>query len=166
MRRQAEIGDWAERILALIPPSDEARVVFWLAWAAERYVQAGDRDAYERLIRGYGYADHPLIRFTRAALHGDGEVLCACSPPAVAWLREQGENHAADLIELVGTAAGLLTPGRFDELYALTSVMAQRHQTHGPPTLLYFAWGMRGYSGAATRQAGRRQPALHESRQC
>lgn len=33
LRRQAEIGDWAEQILDLASPTDESRVVFWLLWA-------------------------------------------------------------------------------------------------------------------------------------
>lgn len=36
LRRQAEIGDWAERILAIPTESDTDRLVFWLTWATHR----------------------------------------------------------------------------------------------------------------------------------
>jgi hypothetical protein len=146
LRRQAEIGDWAERILELTPRDDEARVVFWLAWAASRHMQAGHHDAYERVVGRYGHTDHPLIRFTHAYLYEDGEDLYASSPAAASWLHEQGDHHAADLVELFGVVAGLMTMGRFAELDAAAATMADRFRAPGAPTLLHLTLGMLGYS--------------------
>lgn len=154
LRRQAEIGDWAERILDMTPPEDEASIVFWLAWAANRRMQAGDRHAYERLVDRHGHRDHPLIRYTHAYLYE--EDLTVPSPAAVAWLREQGEDHAADLVEVAGMGSGLMSTGRFADLDALARTMVERFR-QGPATLLYFAWGLLGYSA---QLQGRNQEAL------
>ncbi|MQA15066.1 MAG: AfsR/SARP family transcriptional regulator [Pseudonocardiaceae bacterium] len=145
LRRQAEIGDWAERILQLTSPDDEDGVVFWLTWAAERHTQAGNRAAYERVVGRHGRAGHPLIRYAHASQYEDDEELGAASPAAVAWLRERGEGHAASLIEVTGVASGLMVTGRLAELDAVARAMADRYR-QGPPTLLYFAWGLLGFS--------------------
>jgi predicted ATPase len=152
LRRQAEIGEWAERILELTPRDHEPGVVFWLAWAASRHMQAGQHDAYERVVQRYGHADHPLIRFTHAYLYEDGQDLYASSPAAASWLRQQGEDHAADLVELFGVVAGLMTMGRFAELDAVAAAMADRFRMRGAPTLLHFALGMLGYSARFQRR--------------
>jgi hypothetical protein len=65
---------------------------------------------------------------------------------AMEWLRAHGEIHAADLAELAGLASGLMTLGRFTELVALASRLAERHRAHGPATLAYFGLGMLGYA--------------------
>ncbi len=49
LRGRQEIGDWAGRILDLVPPDDEDLRAFWLLWAAERYVQNGNPDGYDAL---------------------------------------------------------------------------------------------------------------------
>ncbi len=152
LRRQAEIGDWAERILDLTAPDDEATVVFWLTWAAERHTQAGDRAAYERVVGRHAdhadhadHAAHPLMRYAHAAQYEDPADLAAASPAAVAWLRRHGAGHAAGLLEVTGVASGLMAQGRFGELDAVASEMVDRYR-QGPPTLLYFAWGLLGFS--------------------
>jgi predicted ATPase/DNA-binding SARP family transcriptional activator len=146
LRKQAEIAGWAERILDLTPPDDEPGVVFWLLWAVHRHMHAGDHAAYEQLVQRHGHADHPVIRYTHGYLYGDGGELCAASPMAMEWLRAHGEIHAADLAELAGLASGLMTLGRFTELVALASRLAERHRAHGPATLAYFGLGMLGYA--------------------
>ncbi len=156
LRRQAEIGHWAERILDLTAPEDEARVVFWLLWAGHRLAQAGDHQAYEALVRRHGHDDHPLVRFNDAYLAEVGEDSHASSPAAIAWLREHGEDLAADLIEVSGVASSLMTLQRFAELDELSADMAARHRLHGPPTLRYFALGMQGY---AAQYQGRHEEA-------
>ena len=156
LRRQVEIGDWAERILELTPPEDEARVMFWLLWAGHRHVQAGDHEAYGALMRRHGHREHAIVRFNDAYLSGVGEDLHTAAPAAVAWLRDQGEDHAADMLEVAGVASSLITLQRFDELDALATTMAERHRRHGPPTLRYFGLGMRGY---AAQYQGRHEDA-------
>ena len=146
LRRRAEIGDWAERILAIVPPEDDDTVVTWLAWALHRHMQAGDRDAHARLVEQYGHAEHPLIALTHAYLHEDGEALHAAGVRSAAWLRERGADLAADLAELTGVGSGLMTTGRFAELDDHIGALAGRFAQRGPPTLHYFALGMLGYS--------------------
>ena len=64
LRKQTEIRDWAERILAVTPPTDEEETVYWLVCATYGYKQNGDHQAYERLVHRYGKPDHPLVRYT------------------------------------------------------------------------------------------------------
>ena len=144
LRRQTEISEWAERILAITPRDDEL-IVYWLACAAYRHTQSGDRDGYERLVHRFGEPDHPLIRYTRAHLDDDGEASTECTPKAVAWLRGQGENHAAAVTE-IGGLSGLMSTGHFAELDAHGAALADRYRAHGPPTLLYVILAVLGYS--------------------
>lgn len=146
LRRRAEISDWAERILELTPREDEAGVAFWLLWATDRHVQADDYQAYEDVVARHGHADHPVVRYTHAYLYDDGEDGYASSRAAVAWLREQDEDHAANLVEVGGVAAYLMGLGRFADLDTLAQAMEARYRVWGPPTLLYFALGLLGYS--------------------
>jgi hypothetical protein len=156
IRRQAEIGDWAEQILDLTSPTDESRVVFWLLWAGHRHAQAGDHEAVEALVRQHGHADHPVVRFNEAYLAEVGKDSHAVSLAAIAWLRQHGEDHAADLIEVSGVAASLMTLQRFAELDAWAADLAERHRLQGPPTLRYFSLGLQGY---AAQHQGRHQDA-------
>ena len=71
LRSRSEIGDWAERILAITPPDDEELIVFGLTWAARRYMRNLDREGYERLVGRYGEPDHPMIRYAAAFLYDD-----------------------------------------------------------------------------------------------
>ncbi len=72
------------------------------------------------------------------------------------WLREHGEGHAADLVEISGVASSLMTLQRFSDLERFAATMAQRHH-NGAPTLRYFALGMQGY--AAQYQGGHEEAA-------
>ncbi len=148
LRRQTEISEWAERILAITPATDDEQIVYWLACATYRHMQVGDHLGYEALVQRYGRTDHALIRFTRAYFHDDGEQLLNCAPEAVAWLRRQGDEHAAALTEIAGTGSGLLSTGRFEQLDVFVSALAERYRTHGPPTLLYVTLAMLGYSAS------------------
>jgi predicted ATPase/DNA-binding SARP family transcriptional activator len=162
LRRQVEICDWAERILALTPPADDEQIIFWLACAARRYMQIGDHDGYERLLHRYGEPDHALVRYTRAYLYDDGEAVGECSAEAVAWLRLHGEDHTAALTE-IGGASGLLSTGRFEELDAVVSVLADRYRAQGPPTLLYVALTLLGYSAFFQGKPGQADRLFDES---
>lgn len=148
LRRQSEIGDWAERILAITPPSDDDRVTFWTTWAAHRYMHNGDAGAYEELVGRHGNPDHALLRYTHAYLYEDSPALHRWSPEAVAWLRRHGEGHLAALTELAGVASGLMGSGRFEQFDTLVSALADRYRTEGPPTLLSLALIGLGYSAS------------------
>jgi predicted ATPase/DNA-binding SARP family transcriptional activator len=145
LRRQPEIGDWAERILDLIDPADDTAVVFWLLWAGHRRAQTGDHAAWGALLDRHGHREHPVIRFNTAYLGETAEASHAASPLAVLWLRDHGEDHAADLVEVAGVATSLMTSYRFAELAIYAASLAARHRD-GPPTLRYFALGMQGYA--------------------
>jgi predicted ATPase/DNA-binding SARP family transcriptional activator len=145
LRGRHEIGDWAEPILAITPPDDEGLIAFWLTWAAQRYAQSGDQEAYEVLARHHGEPDHPLIRYTRAYLQGQGEALQECLPEVVAELRRQADDYLAGLMEL-NTAGTLLGIGRYKEVDAFVSALADQYRAQGPPTLLNWALATLGYS--------------------
>ena len=152
LRQQGEISDWAQRILAL-PPRPEADVAaFWLLCIAYRCKQSGDGDRFDGLVNRYGDPQHPLLRYSRAFLDDDGDALLRYAPAAVAWLRGRGADHAAELAEIGGVAAGLMNTGRFDELDVVLSALAARYRAQGPPTLLYVALNMLGYSALLQRR--------------
>jgi len=50
------------------------------------------------------------------------------------------------LAEIAGVASGLMSTGRFQELDAFVSALADRYRTQGPPTLLYVTLAMLAYS--------------------
>jgi predicted ATPase/class 3 adenylate cyclase len=146
LRKQTEIGDWAERILELTPSTDESQIAFWLLCATHRYKQNGDNNGYERLVSRYGAPDHPVVRYTRAYLYDQGEALGDCAAAAVSWLREHGEEWVAAHEELGGVASGLMSSGHFLEVDTFVSALAARYRGQGPPTLLYVTLTILGYS--------------------
>ena len=163
LRKQTEIRDWAERILAVTPPTDEDETVYWLVCATYGYKQNGDHQAYERLVHRYGKPDHPLVRYTRAYLYDDGEALRECSREAVAWLRSHGEEQAAVHVEIAGVASSLMSTGHFAELDAFVSALVDRYRTQGPPTLLYVTLAMLGYSALFQGKADDAEQLFDES---
>ncbi|WP_223166873.1 hypothetical protein [Nonomuraea sp. SYSU D8015] len=84
LRGQQEIGDWAERILDMLPPDEDALRAFWLLWAAERYTQNGNPAGYDGLVDRGGRPDRPLSHYARAYVGGDGHALSRWLPAAVA----------------------------------------------------------------------------------
>lgn len=149
LRSRSEIGDWAERILAITPPDDEEQIVFGLIWAARRYMRNLDLDGYERLVDRYGEPDHPMIRYARAFLSNDYAVMAESAAQALAELRRRGEHYVADLIELVAMGLTLLMSGRLEEHDALVTALAERYRANGPPTCLQWALTYLGISASA-----------------
>lgn len=147
LRGRQEIGDWADRILGLVPPDDEDLRAFWLLWAAERYVQNGNPDGYDALEARGGRPDRPLARHVRAYVDGDGRSLSRLLPAAAADLRRQGEPYVAAFLEL-NSAGTLLGAGRFDQVDRMVSAMADRYRSQGPPTLRHWALQTLGYCAA------------------
>jgi predicted ATPase/DNA-binding SARP family transcriptional activator len=162
LRGRHEIADWAERILATTPRLDEEVLVFWLVWTAERYQQNGNHEGYERLVNRYGEPDHTLARYARAYLSGEGEALRQCLPEAVAQLRGQGDDYLAAFIQAM-SAGSLLSIGRFEEVDASVSALADRYRAQGPPTLLNWTLQTLGYSASFQGQHERADQYFDES---
>ena len=163
LRTQSEIRDWAERIIAVTPTSDENEISFWLICATYGYKQNGDHDAYERLVHRFGNPGHVLVRYTRAFLYDDGEALLEWAPKAVSWLRSHDEEHAAAHAEIGGVASGLMSTGHFAELDALVSGLADRYRAEGPPTLRYVTLAMLGYSALLQGRTAEAEQLFDES---
>jgi predicted ATPase/DNA-binding SARP family transcriptional activator len=145
LRGRQEIGDWAERILGMLPPDQEELRAFWLFWAAERHTQNGDPVGYDALVDRGVRSDRPLSRYARAYVGGDGQGLRRWLPAAVADLRGQGEPHVAAFLEM-NSSGTLLGIGRFDEVDRTASAVADRCRSQGPPTLRHWALQTLGYS--------------------
>ncbi len=147
-RSQSEIGDWAERILAMTPPGDEEVIAFGITWAARRYMRHLDRDGYERLVGRYGEPNHPMIRFARGFVYSDHELMAQWAPRALAELRGQGDDYVADLFEIAGLGTTLLLTRRLEEHDAVLMPRAERYRTQGPPTCLNWALTQLGISAS------------------
>jgi predicted ATPase/DNA-binding SARP family transcriptional activator len=145
LRSRHEIGDWAERILAITPPGDERSRVFGLVWAAHRYAIAHDPEGYARLAERYGEPDHPLVRHARAFALEDYEALARHAPEAVAEHRRNGDHDLAEHAE-IDIGGALLNLGRLAEHDAVVSELAERYRANGPPTLLNWTLMLLGYS--------------------
>jgi predicted ATPase/class 3 adenylate cyclase len=156
VRSQGEIGDWAERILAITPPDDEELTAFALTWAARRYMRHLDRDGYERLVARYGEPDDPMIHYARAFIWSDYARMAEWAPVALASLRRQGDDYVADLFEIAALAFSLLMTGRFEEHDALMLPRAERYRAEGPPTCL--SWTLTHLGTSASVQ-GRQHDA-------
>lgn len=118
-----------------------------MLWAAERYTQDGNHGAYEHLVHRHGEPDHPLSRYARAYVSGNGEALRQCLPEAVAKLRLQGEDSMAAFVEMM-SAGSLLGIARFEQVDVSVSALADRYRNQGPPTLLHWTLQALGYSAA------------------
>jgi predicted ATPase/DNA-binding SARP family transcriptional activator len=144
-RGRAEIGDWMERLLAMASPGDTELIAFGLTWAAQRYKVAQDPAAYDRLADRYGEPDHPLTRHARAAAHQDWDALAQRAGPAIAWLRQDGQDDLAEQFELEAAAA-LLFSGHVEESDARIAALADQYRRDGPPTLLHLSLVLLGHS--------------------
>jgi predicted ATPase/DNA-binding SARP family transcriptional activator len=144
LRGRQEIGVWAEHILAMTSSEEQDLRAFWLVWVAERHTQNANPAGYRRVADRYDESGRPLSHYAHAYASGDGEALRRCLPDAVAELRTQDEQYLAAFLEM--TSAGpLLGTGRFEQVDASVSVLADRYRTHGPPTLLHWALQTLGY---------------------
>jgi hypothetical protein len=146
-RGRTEVGDWIERILALVPPGDTELVVFGLTWAAQRYKLGQDPESYERLAARYGEPDHPLMRHARASVHQDFEGMGRWAPAAMAELRRRGEADLAEQFEL-DVGAGRVIGGHSAEGDPIVAALVDRYRAHGPPTLLHLSLILLGYSAS------------------
>ena len=156
LRNRSEVGDWAERILAVTPPDDEEMIVFGLTWAARRCMRKMDIDGYVRLVGRYGEPDDPMIRYARGFLYDDYTLMAESAPRALAELRGRGEHYVADLFEIAAMGLTLLMTGQLKEHDALVTSLAERYRTQGPPTCLQWALTFLGTSASVQ---GRHQDA-------
>jgi predicted ATPase/DNA-binding SARP family transcriptional activator len=148
VRSRSEIGDWAERILAIAPRDDDDLILFGLTWAARRYMRNKDIEGYERLVGRYGEPDHPMIRYARGFLYDDYRLMAESAPRALAELRRRGEHYVADLFEIIAFGLTLLVTGKLEEHDALMRALVARYRAHGPPTCLQWALTLLGLSAA------------------
>jgi hypothetical protein len=120
-------------------------VVFGLTWAAQRYKLSQDVEAFEHLVERYEAPDHPLIRYARAWIHEDYELVARSAPICLAELRRRGADDLAEQIEVDIGAASIFC-GRFAEGEARLTELVRRYRVHGPPTLLNWSLMMLGYA--------------------
>ena len=165
LRQQTEISDWAERILALTPPTETDDIAFWLVCATYRCKQERrPRPA----TRGSSIATAtPTIRWSASpaptcTTTGTGSPNVA--PAAVAWLRGHGQDYPAELAETGGVAAGLMNTGRLGELDDYVGPRGT------PPRAGSADPALRGAEHArllrvVTGQTGSRRPVLRRSDQ-
>ncbi|MEZ5098391.1 MAG: BTAD domain-containing putative transcriptional regulator [Thermoleophilia bacterium] len=144
LRSQQEIGDWLERILALAP-DDTDTTTFVLTWAARRARVNRDPAAYDRLADRYSEPDDIVVRHARAFAHEDYAARAELAPRAARALRERGDSHLAELVE-IDVGASLLNLGRFDECDRHLAPLAARYREHGPPTCLNWTLMLLGFS--------------------
>ncbi len=144
LRTQSEVGEWAERLLAITPADDVDGIVFGLTWAARRYMRHGDPDGFARLDDRYGRPDDPMVDYARAFLADDGPARLRTAHRAMAQLEQRGDRYGALLFETVGLGGTLLAVGRLDEVGELLADVERRVVADGPPTILSWTLSMLG----------------------
>lgn len=161
-RHRHEIGDWAERILAITPPGDEPLIALALTAAAQRYHLKQDPAGYDRLADRHGQPDHPVARHTRANVHDDNAAQIASAPATLAELRRIGADDLAEQVE-VDLGAALLFQGHYAEGDALLDRLADRYRSQGPPTLLNWTLMLLGFSAAFQHKKDRADHLFDEA---
>ncbi|WP_198680863.1 BTAD domain-containing putative transcriptional regulator [Lentzea terrae] len=170
LRGRREIGDWAERILAmgdrqsglLLPMAThhthDTRRVPPKSTLADGSDSAGGVDPVlrafwlvwvaERNIQSSSPAplpdalDHPLSRYARAYASGDGQQLAESLPAALSSL---DDPHLKAFLGLM-PAGTLLGIGHFAQVDQQVGELVERYREFGPPTLLHWALQTLGYS--------------------
>ena len=163
VRNRSEIGQWAERLLEIIPPGDGEARAFALTWAARRYMRRRDRAGFEGLLARHGesvptadpMAD-PMLGYAWGFLTDDHPLRVETAPRCVARHRERGEDYKADLFTIAALAPTLLIGGRFAEHDEVMTGLVDRVRRDGPPTALN--WGLT-MLGLSHRAQGRRDEA-------
>jgi predicted ATPase len=160
LRARSEIGDWAEQMLASIPPGHADLAGYWLCIAADRHRLDGDRAAGEHLVAGLRTTDHPLSRYAVAATGGDSGALVVRSAEAIDWLHQRRQNLLAEVIALTALAPALLDLGRCAEHDALLRPLVDRAApppAGSPPTCV--AWAASSLSRSSRLAGDGRQAA-------
>jgi len=100
VRSANELGDWAERLLAVTPPGDDETRIMALYAAAQRYSMTQDPAAYDQLVDRYGELDHVLTHHARAIATEDHQLMATWAPQAAAEHRRRGDAHLAERAEI------------------------------------------------------------------
>ncbi|MBL7500423.1 winged helix-turn-helix domain-containing protein [Frankia sp. CN7] len=166
-RSRGELGDWVERLLAMIPPEDTDPedtdvVAFGLTWAGQRYKLAQDPAAFERLAARHGTRDDAAARHARASVHQDYPALEEATPPLIAGLRRRGDHDLAEHFE-IDVAAALIFAGRFDDGDPIVAALVDRYRAGGPPTLLNVSLILLGYSAMLRGRRDRAEELFGEA---
>ena len=145
VRSSNEIGDWAERLLAITPPDDEEGLVFGLYAAAHRYSMTQDPDSYERLVWRFGEPEHVLTHHGRAIVTEDYELMARWAPRAVEEFRARGDDHLAERAE-INVATAWMNLGQLERSDARLAELVTRYRDQGPATFLNWTLLLLGYS--------------------
>lgn len=148
LRSRSEVWDWVERLLEITKPGNHEALLFGLQWTAHRYMLTRDSAGFEQVAARYEALDHPMVDYARAVAHDEDETLLELGPPAVAYLRERGQNRAAELAEISSVVGPYLACGRFEEFDVLVAEKVAQYRADGPPTLLHWVLFMQGYSAS------------------
>lgn len=145
LRSNNELGDWIERLLDLTDPDAVDARAFGLHWAAHRYTVNQNVDGYRRLAERVGEPDHLLARHGRAFVARDFEAIAALAPLLAAELREAGDHHLAERLE-INRANALMNLGRYEDCERLGHELVQRFGRQGPPSYLNWALMVLGFA--------------------
>ena len=145
VRSATELGDWAERLLAVTPRQDEETRVLALYAAAHRYSMTQDPAAYDQLVERYGEPDHVLMHHARAIATEDHHLMATWAPLAAAEHRKRGDTHLAERAE-INIAGAWLNLGQLDRADARLDELIARYRKQGPPTFLNWTLLLLGYS--------------------
>lgn len=159
-RNYGEIGDWAERILAMTPLDDDEAIALGVVWAAFHYSTTQDREGFARLLQRCGEPNHLLVRHARVLVGDSDEDAAAVGLAAVVEMRRRGEEHLATLFE-VFLGGAMLGSGLLAEHDAHADALLQRFRAEGPPTFLNWTLFMLG-SSAAFQGDQERADALYD----
>lgn len=145
VRSANELGDWAEQLLAVVPPDDTNGRVLPLYAAAHRYSMTQDPDAYQRLLDRHGEGDHVLMHHARAVATEDYRLMAEWAPRAAEEFRARGDGLLAERAE-INVATAWLNLGEFRRADARLEELLARYRRDGPPTFLSWTLLLLGYS--------------------
>lgn len=144
LRRQVEISEWAERVLALTPPGDTRRSPTGWRLPPTATCRSGTTTgtSVSSAATGAGRCPGPLhARVPRRRRRGSAGIVGRGGGMApLARRGSRGRTRGGR------GRVGAAEHRAFAELDAVVSALADRYRVHGPPTLLYVAVTLLGYS--------------------
>ena len=152
-RASMELGDWAERVLAITPPTAPDRQALALCWVAHRYMLNRDTEAFDVIVGPYRDLDHPLVSHAVAFVIDDDEQVLEHSGDAIEWFRANGEEKMAAMYEISSHMGPLLALGRFEEFENVVHERLEHLERHGPPTIHSWTLFCLGFAAMLTGRA-------------